>query len=187
MELVNRSTEYKALHKEVTNSLRKARRGYRSLKNEGVTSPAINAFERKYKTSIDDLSLKDFNSSVDSLKQLKEQVDYYNSKTTRNISGYRNTLANSADKLGVKYERKSNLPKLMEKRRELRDKLYEYRKNTPSPVDNMSYTERDQYIFKTFEDNKLTEDDLFDSDKLDELIKEVSDRIDKQNELKGYW
>ena len=183
--MVKRSAEYKALHKEVTNSLRKARRGYRSLKKEGVSSPAINAFENKYKTSIDDLSLKDFNSSVDSLKQLKEQVDYYNSKTTRNISGYRNTLANSADKLGVKYERKSDLPKLMEKRRELRDKLYEYRKNAPVEIETS--TRREQTIIKTLEDKQLTEADLFDSDKLDELIKEVSDRIDEQNELAGDW
>lgn len=183
--MVERSEEYKALHKEVTNSLRKARRGYRSLQKEGVSSPAINAFENKFNKGIEDLSLKDYNGSEDSLKQLKEQVDYYNSKTTRNISSYRNALESSAKKLGVKYERKSDLPKLMEKRKELRDKLYEYRKN--SPVEIETSTRREQAINKTLDDKSLTEADLFDSDKLDELIQEINDKIEEQNELVGDW
>lgn len=185
--MVKRSAEYKALHKEVTNSLRKARRGYRSLKDEGVSSPAINAFENKYNTSIEDLSLRDFNGSVDSLKQLKEQVDYYNSKATRNISSYRNVLESTAKKLGVKYKRKSDLPKLMEKRKELRDKLYEYRKN--SPVEIETSTRREQSIIKTLEDKNLTEADLLNlgTDGIEELIQEINDRIEEQNELAGDW
>ena len=75
----------------------------------------------------------------------------------------------------------------MEKRKELREKLYEYRKN--SPVEIETSTRREQSIIKTLEDKNLTEADLLNlgADGIDEIIQEINDRIEEQNELAGDW
>ena len=180
--MVKRSAEYKALHKEVTNSLRKARRGYRGLKKEGFTSPATQAFKTNYGVNVDDISLSDFNRDVDSLKDLKGMLDRYNSMKTRNISGARNWAKNIADTQGYDVNKRDSL-QLVKKRVELLNKLQEYRMNKPQEIQTSERIEEgiDKYLYS----EDISSKDLMkmSSDDIDELIENISGRLDEPTEL----
>lgn len=180
--MVERSEEYKALHKEVTNSLRKARRGYRSLKKEGFTSPATQAFKSKHGVTVDDLSLSDFNEDVSSLKDLKGVLDKYNSMSTRNISGARNWAKKIADTQGYDINKRDSL-QLVKKRVELLNKLQEYRKSKPQQIETSERIEEgiDKYLYS----KDISSEDVMkmSSEEIDGLIEEVSGSLDEPTEL----
>ena len=180
--MVKRSAEYKALHKEVTNSLRKARRGYRSLKKEGFTSPATIAFKSEYGVNVDDISLSDFNRDVSSLKNLKGMLDRYNSMKTRNISGARNWAKKIADTQGYDVNKRDSL-QLVKKRVELLNKLQEYRRNRPQQIETSERIEEgiDKYLYS----EGISSEDVMkmSSEEIDELIEEVSESLDEPTEL----
>lgn len=180
--MVERSAEYEALHKEVTNSLRKARRGYRSLKNEGVSSPATQAFRSEYGVNVDDLSLSDFNKDVSSLKDLKGMLDRYNSMSTRNISGARNWAKKIADTQGYDVNKRDSL-KLVKKRVEILNKLQEYRMNTSQEIQTSERIEEE--IDRYLGDEGINSKDVMkmSSDDIDELIGKISERLDEPTEL----
>lgn len=180
--MVERSAEYEALHKEVTNSLRKARRGYRGLQEEGVSSPATQAFKSEYGVTVNDLSLSDFNKDVSSLKDLKGMLDRYNSMSTRNISGARNWAKKIADTQGYDVNKRDSL-KLVKKRVELLNKLQEYRMNKPQQIETSERIEEgiDKYLYN----EGISSKDVMgmSSDEIDGLIENISESLDEPTEL----
>ena len=180
--MVKGNAEYKSLHKEVTNSLRKARRGYRSLKKEGVTSPATQAFKSEHGVSVDDLSLSDFNKDVSSLKDLKSMLDRYNSMSTRNISGARTWAKKIADTQGYDVNKRDSL-QLVKKRVELLNKLQEYRMNKPQQLETSERIE--EGIDKYLSDEGISSKDVMgmSSDEIDGLIENISGSLDEPTEL----
>lgn len=180
--MVERSAEYEALHKEVTNSLRKARRGYRGLKDEGVATPATQAFRSEYGVTVNDLSLSDFNKDVSSLKDLKSMLDRYNSMSTRNITGARNWAKNIADTQGYDVNKRDSL-QLVKKRVEILNKLQEYRMNTSQEIQTSERIEEE--VDKYLSDEGINSKDVMkmSSDDIDELIGKISERLDEPTEL----
>lgn len=180
--MVKGSEEYKALHKEVTNSLRKARRGYRGLQDEGVSSPATQAFRSEYGVNVDDLSLSDFNKDASSLKDLKGMLDRYNSMSTRNISGARNWAKKIADTQGYDVNKRDSL-KLVKKRVEILNKLQEYRMNTSQQIQTSERIEEE--VDRYLSDEGISSKDVMkmSSDDIDGLIESISGRLDEPTEL----
>lgn len=180
--MVKRSAEYEALHKEVTNSLRKARRGYRGLQDEGVSTPATQAFRSEYGVTVNDLSLSDFNKDVSSLKDLKGMLDRYNSMSTRNITGARNWAKNIADTQGYDVNKRDSL-KLVKKRVEILNKLQEYRMNTSQEIQTSERIEEEIDRYLSDEGIKSKDVMKMSSEEIDGLIGKISERLDEPTEL----